>query len=255
MPNTEIAALLVKHGDDLFKAKPVSVFFTGDPGADALLNDIDKRPHAFVLACIMDRQIKAERAWVIPYRISEAIGGFSFELLLTLSLDDFQRLLREPKPLHRFPGTMAQNLHSAVQLIAAEYEGDASRIWRDCPFSAEVVSRFLRFPGVGPKIANMAANILARDFKIPFADYSSIDVSADVQVRRVFWRLGLISEHANADEAIYAARVLHRAFPGLMDFPVWEIGRDWCRPKAPHCVDCYMKSVCPTGRAQGAAAG
>ena len=42
-----------------------------------------------------------------------------------------------------------------------------------------MVYRFLEFNGVGPKIASMAANILAREFKIPFADYFSIDISAE----------------------------------------------------------------------------
>jgi endonuclease-3 len=100
----------------------------------------------------------------------------------------------------------------------------------------------------------MAANILARAFKIPFADYYSIDVSADVHVRRVFRRLGLISEDAGPEEAVYAARALHPKFPGLMDSPAWEIGRNWCRPTAPHCADCYMRAVCPTSCADTSAA-
>ena len=203
----------------------------------------------------MDLQIKAERAWLIPYRISQALGGFSFGVLQTLSLEKIRGLLTEPQPLHRFPEKMSHNLHSAIELIATAYDGDAARIWSDSPSSAEVVRRFLRFRGVGPKIATMAANILARDFKIPFADYYSVDVSADVHVRRVFWRLGLITEDAAPEEAVYAARALHPSFPGLMDLPAWEIGRDWCRPKAPLCVDCYMRVVCPIGQAATEAAG
>ena len=42
----------------------------GVPAADALLSDLAHHPHAFVLACVMDRQIKAERAWLIPYRVA-----------------------------------------------------------------------------------------------------------------------------------------------------------------------------------------
>ena len=44
--------------------------------ADALLNDLAHHPHAFVLACVMDRQIKAERAWAIPYRLARFSAGF-----------------------------------------------------------------------------------------------------------------------------------------------------------------------------------
>jgi endonuclease III len=63
-----------------------------------------------------------------------------------------------------------------------------------------VVYRFLEFRGVGPKIASMPANILARHFKIPIADYYPIDISADVRVRRVFGRLGLCAPSATVDQ-------------------------------------------------------
>ena len=40
------------------------------------VEDFDKYPHLFVLACVMDRQIKAERAWNIPYIIADEHGTF-----------------------------------------------------------------------------------------------------------------------------------------------------------------------------------
>jgi endonuclease III len=102
------------------------------------------------------------------------------------------------------------------------------------------------FDGVGPKIASMATNILARDFKVPFADYYSIDISADVHVRRVFARLGLCASDATVEQVIYKAKALHPEFPGLMDFPCWEIGRTWCNWRTPECAGCYMRDVCAT---------
>jgi endonuclease III len=242
--NADIAAILVQRGEQLFRADPKPIAFAGVPAADALISDLDHHPHAFVLACVMDRQVRAERAWLIPYRVSKTLGGFSFERLLTLSLDDIKILLTVPEPLHRFPAEMSRNFHEAIGTIQTAYGGNAARIWSDTPSSAEVVIRFLRFRGVGPKIATMAANILAREFKVLLADYYSIDVSADVHVRRVFWRLGLTTEKARPEEAIYTARALHPAFPGLMDLPAWEIGRSWCRPQEPRCSECYMRSVC-----------
>ena len=103
---------------------------------------------------------------------------------------------------------MSEYFHSAVRIIQVRYNGNASLIWEGRPSSAEVVYRFLQFPGVGPKIATMATNILARDFKIPLSDYYSIDVSADVHVRRVFHRLGFTPEKATTEEVIYKGRAL-----------------------------------------------
>jgi endonuclease III len=192
----------------------------------------------------MDRQVKAERAWLIPYRISQKIDGFSVQRLSELSRQDVNHLMREPEPLHRFVDTMANHFYSGVQRIKNNYAGDASRIWSDKPSSAEVVYRFLEFDGVGPKIGSMAANILAREFKIPFSDYYSIDISADVHVRRVFSRLGLCTADVTVEQVIYKARALYPEFPGMMDLPCWEIGRNWCKPKNPICSECIVKDEC-----------
>ncbi len=70
MQTTNEAAIrdaLVKRGQDLFNATQKHVQFTKNAAADALLNDLAGHPHAFVLACLMDRQVKAEKAWLIPY--------------------------------------------------------------------------------------------------------------------------------------------------------------------------------------------
>jgi endonuclease-3 len=239
---------LVEHGQILFHAPKQLIQFTREPQADALLNDLTNHPHAFALACVMDRQVKAERAWLIPYRISEKLGEFSMQTLSALSRADMNYLMREPEPLHRFVNTMADNFLSAVQRIKNSYGGDAARIWTGKPSSAEIVYRFLEFDGVGPKIGSMAANILAREFKIPFADYYSIDISADVHVRRVFSRLSLCAPDVTVEQVIYKARALYPDFPGMMDLPCWEIGRNWCKSRGPECSGCYMNDLCPTGK-------
>jgi endonuclease III len=138
-----------------------------------------------------------------------------------------------------------KSIFEAIKCIEKRYNSDASLIWSDKSPSAEVVCRFLEFHGVGPKIASMAANILARDFKVPFSDYSSIDISADVHIKRVFSRLDLCAENPTVDQVIYKARSLYPDFPGIMDLPCWELGRSCCRPQNPNCGDCYMNDICP----------
>jgi endonuclease-3 len=74
MSREEIAKILIKNGKDLFDSPRSKNIFTNNPDADQLLNDICQFPHAYVLACVMDRQVKAERAWMIPYLISKDIA-------------------------------------------------------------------------------------------------------------------------------------------------------------------------------------
>lgn len=243
-----ITKMLLAEGKQLFSQKPTPHQFTGIPEADRLLNDLEHYPHAFVLGCIMDRQVKAERAWTVPYHFAKHIGGFSFDRLSKLSLAKISKIMVTPVPQHRFPESMSENFYLAIQRIGDQWEGDASKIWSDKPSSAAVVYRFLQFHGAGPKIATMAANILARTFKIPFSDYVSIDISVDVQVRRVFERLHLCQRGESNDAIIYLARSINPKFPGLLDSFAWQIGRKWCFATNPNCSDCPMaeKNLCPT---------
>lgn len=247
MTQKAIVKILLEKGETLFKARRKNTpLDTGNPEAEVLVNDLANHPHAFVLACVMDRQIKAERAWSIPYHFQMKLDGdFSITKLASLTQKQVSRLMSKPEPLHRFVDDMSKYFYLAVQRIVEQYDGDASNIWKRRPSSATVVYRFLEFEGVGPKIASMAANILARDFKVGFSDYYSIDISADVHVRRVFKRLHLTPKDATTDQLIFKAREINPEFPGLLDFPAWEVGKKWCEERLPKCNECYLNRVCP----------
>ncbi|MEW6047823.1 MAG: iron-sulfur cluster loop [Bacillota bacterium] len=245
---------LVTEGCKLLLQPRGFVQFTRVPEADELLNNLDEYPHAFVIACVMDRQMAAEKAWCIPYRLKQVIGRFHFSALAKLSASDLERIMSGPPALHRFPGMMARNLHSAIRRIEEHYAGDASLIWAGKPSSATIVRRFLEFDGVGQKIATMAANTLVRDFRIPVSDRYSIDISVDVQVRRVFARMGFVPENAPAELIIYRARELHPEYPGIFDLVLWELGRTVCLPTQPSCDKCRWSELCAYAEKVGAGA-
>lgn len=244
MNQQKIVETLIEKGNEILKEPYKKIDFTKNQEADDLLNNFQEFPHAFVLACVMDRQIKAERAWLIPYEISKEIGGFEFSMLLELNLEQIKEIFKR-RSLHRFNDMMAKNFYLAIQKIHNKYNDNASNIWKDLPGSATIVRRFLEFDGVGVKIGTMATNILAREFKIPMKEYFCIDISADVQVKRVFIRAGFIPKEATNDELIYCARELNPEYPGIFDLSAWRIGRGWCRPKSPVCQNCYLTDYCP----------
>jgi endonuclease III len=236
------AEFIVELGKKQFQdVEGHTVHFLDDERANALLNDIEENPHAFVLAALMDRQIKAEKAWGIPQKIFDILGTHNLADLAKESLSTYQDVFRE-NTLHRFNSDMAGVFYDAVRRIQEKYVGNASKIWADKPSSALVVYRFLEFNGCGVKIATMAANILARQYKIEFSDYFSIDISPDVHVMRVMKRLGYVPEQATREMVIYKARELHPEFPGIIDSSCWEIGKNWCHPRNPDCGNCVVKN-------------
>ena len=220
--------------------------FTKIVAVDVFLNNIEEYPHAYVLGCLMDRQMKSERSWQIPYEICARLGTRKITELANVKKQDYTRLFRKNK-LHRFNDTMATVFYDAILRIKEIYNYDASKIWSGRPSSASVVYRFMEFNGGGIKIATMAANLLVRCFKIPFSDYYSIDISPDVHVRRVLLRMGHVHEDCMDNNAIiYKARELNPEFPGIIDPVCFEIGRNYCRPANPKCDQCPVRNECQT---------
>ena len=250
-PVHEIRQRLKRLARTLLRQRGDFVRFTGDEKADLLLNDLKRAPHLFVIGSIADYQVKAEKAWNIPVALARRAGGKSFGQVNALSRRSIRAVIKGPPAMHRFPAVVADRIRRTLDRIASQYGGDASRIWSGRPSSALVVYRFLEFHGIGQKVANMATNILARSFAVPFADHYSIDISVDVHVRRVMTRLGLVPPKATIEQVTFAARALNPVYPGLMDLPCFHIGRTWCRPRRPLCGDCPMNGCCPSARDEG----
>ena len=243
--------LIAKALDDL--SKPVaSIPFAVKPEADRLVKDLEGHPHAFVIACVMDRVIEAEQAWGIPYELQQRLESFEFPFLLSLSEQDLEQAMKQPTSLHWLNNVMPKNMYKAIHRISAEYDGDAGAIWAGRPPSATVVSRFLEFDGVGPKIASTAANILTRDLHVEFADRSGIDIGADTQVRRVFSRMGFVPEDASNDDIIERAREMYPEYSGVFDLILWDLGRTLCRPENPACTSCEWAAQCAYAHADHA---
>ncbi len=108
----------------------------------------------------MNRQVTAEKAWVIPYNVKEEMGAFEIDILGSNSLEYYKKLFVS-QSLHRFSLIMAETFHSEIHHIQENYDGDASKIREGNPSSATVLYCFLQFKGCGIKNATMASNILA----------------------------------------------------------------------------------------------
>lgn len=153
--------LLIEKSKKLFKEDKAIVHFVYDEEQNKFLNDLENYPHAFVLASLMDKKIKAERAWAIPYKIYKKLKTFDIDKLKEKGEEYYKDLFNKNK-FRIYNNDMAEVFYNGICHIVDKYEGKADKIWNDSPSSATVVYRFLEFYGCGIKIATMAANILAR---------------------------------------------------------------------------------------------
>ena len=252
-PVDDIVSLLKRYGAESLEGKDGVRGIDIENDARDLVNDLEGYPHAFVLACIADRQTKADIAWGLAHAIREAASGFDLDTLLRLPKEEWASVLASSG--HRLGTEMARLLPAAIRHIEDAYGGDASRIWADGSSGAAVARRLLALDGVDPKIANMAVNILIRDFGIRLTTPMP-DIAVDTHVLRVFERLGLLGrlEHSQLRSTKdkqglrlqLRARELNPDWPGALDWPAWHLGNRWCHAgRPPECGACYMGSVCP----------
>jgi uncharacterized HhH-GPD family protein len=213
--------------------------FTPDTVANSfLLAD----PYAFLVAVVCDYQMKAERAWELPYLLAQRLGEWSPEYVAE-HRDEVVAAFVQPPALHRFPTQTADWVVENSAVVLDEYGGDASRIWSDQPTAAELQARFHSLRGISQKKAAMAVEILERDLGVPVRDMHGSDVAYDVHIRRVFVRTGL-AKYDDQGHMIAVARQANPARPGALDLPAWVIGREWCRPTGPVCDACAIGDVC-----------
>jgi hypothetical protein len=252
--DTRLRDRLLLDGRRRLEGPADPVAFTREPGADRLLNDLEDHPHAFLLASLGLRQIKPERAWLLPYLVRERLGSFEMEALTPLSEADWLALLRNVDRQNRTPVTTARSMHRGVTRIEASYGGDASRVWSDRPTSATLLRRLLEFYGSGPKIAGNVAHTLVGDFHIELADYRNIDITTDAYMRRVMGRLGFVDPDAEPDVVVYTARELSPEFPGIFDVALRDGVRMVCLPHSPGCPSCRLVDLCPSAGGVSSAA-
>ena len=105
---------LVELAKDIFNDKERKIInFVEDEKHNMFLNNIEKYPHAFVLACLMDKQMKAERAWSIPCKIYDEFGRFDIDFLSNVEEQTYINLFTKNK-YHRFNKIEAKNFYDAV---------------------------------------------------------------------------------------------------------------------------------------------
>jgi len=202
----------------------------------------------FLICCLLDWQQKARVAWEKGENLVKQLGEESRDpdaknLWATISnfpKDAWDSKYEHYRKPHRFRKGYTR-LWGIANDICARYEGDARNIWLGrSPFDALV---HLWALGAGDQISRLIVGALRDCGEI---EGGSGDVKADVHLRRVLGRAvyGEEISGANAAKVIELTRQLNPIDPWLLDWPLWNIGKDYCKPTDPKCSECYLHPHC-----------
>ena len=196
-----------------------------------------------IIALCGNRMIAYERAWALP-RTMLARTGFSdpVEMCTSLSVAELETVIRQPPCGHRLPGRIAAAMSGTAHDVADMYAGDARNLYLSQDV-ATVLARLEALPGYGQKLARLALRIILLDWAGDVrGDRAALDVTPDLHVCRVLFRLGLI-KRAEPRLAIEAARRLCPSAPYLVD-GAFALGTTICGAK-PKCGACPLWVHCP----------
>ena len=145
-------------------AAPNALYFTTDEEACRLLAE---DPFALLVGFAIDQQVTVPTAFAGPLKLKQRLGTLDPAKVATA---DLEPLFREKPAIHRFPGAMAERVRDLARHVVDEYDGDASRLWREAKDSDDLRRRLEALPGYGEmKVKSMAA-VLSKRFGIKKAE-------------------------------------------------------------------------------------
>jgi uncharacterized HhH-GPD family protein len=145
-------------------AAPDKLYFTDSDEANELLAT---EPLALLIGFALDQQVTVPTAFQGPLKIKQRLGTLE---IARLDPAKVEVAFREKPAVHRFPGAMATRVQELAALVEDEYDGDASRLWREASDSADLKKRISALPGFGEMKVKALSAVLFKRFGVAAAE-------------------------------------------------------------------------------------
>ncbi len=152
-------------------SRPDSLPYTGDPDADRLLAE---EPLALLIGFALDQQVTVQKAFSGPLELKRRLGHLDAGKIATMEPEELGTVFRERPALHRFPGSMATKIQALCASIAADYGGDAERVWTEAADGPALEKRLLGLPGIGDMKAKSLIAVLGQRYGVRPPGYEAV---------------------------------------------------------------------------------
>jgi uncharacterized HhH-GPD family protein len=144
-----------------------ALHFTGNDEADRLLA---AEPLALLIGFGLDQQVSVPVAFTGPLKLRQRLGRLDAAAIAAMDPGELEAVFRERPVVHRFPASMARRVQELCAVIADEYGGDASRVWRDAADTDDLRRRIAALPGFGEMKVKALASVLSRRLGLAIAE-------------------------------------------------------------------------------------
>lgn len=160
-----------------------TLYITGDPASDALLNS---NGTALMIGMLLDQQVPMEWAFNGAYTLKKRLGHLNPRRIAEMDPDEFLAICLEKPAIHRFPKAMAGRIQGLCALLADKYKNKAENIWLGVDDAQVLFERLREFPGFGEEKAQIFIALLAKRFGVrPSGWQKAAGVFSDAQPRTV----------------------------------------------------------------------
>jgi uncharacterized HhH-GPD family protein len=136
-----------------------TLYITGDPEADALLNTDG---NALLIGMLLDQQITMEKAFSGPAVLRTRLGHLDPVRIAAMTEDDVVAVCSQVPAIHRFPRSMGARVHQLCTVLAERYDGDATALWADVTTGDALYARLRELPGFGEEKSQIFVALLAK---------------------------------------------------------------------------------------------
>lgn len=151
------------------------VTLSNDPAADELLAE---DPFALMIGVLLDSQMATRKAFTSPLQLYERLGYIDPKRIASYDEDALVQVFQTKPALHRFPRKFAVLTRRLAEAIVSNYDGDASRIWREAKDVDDLGQRVAALPSFGVEKTNWTVGMLGTLGILPFADWEEYRVPA-----------------------------------------------------------------------------
>jgi uncharacterized HhH-GPD family protein len=195
---------------------PERLPWTGDGEADRL---IATDPNALLIGFVLDQQVTVQKAFAGPLVIRQRLGTLDPGKLAATDPQRLRDAFATPPAVHRFPAAMADRVRSLCAMIASEYGGDASKLWREAADAKQLAARLGKLPGIGPMKARTILALLTKQYGVrppgweevvpdfpTLGGVTTADELADYQARKRAWKAEMRAQGIDLGKRTIAAR-------------------------------------------------